>query len=144
MIPLDIHGKNFMVIFTTLSVVIWFSTGTGDFCHTCLCFYYACGNMWYTEYGNNSTLSTSRLFCNLCYILLWTTQCDSKLFNISVYINKPTRVIIFAMLVAVVASDDGYFSETIWQSHSHIYPQTPIVILSISGQREPHRYRPHK
>ena len=23
-----IHGKNFMAIFTTLSVVIWFSTGT--------------------------------------------------------------------------------------------------------------------
>ena len=80
-----------MAIFTTLSVVIWFSTGTlgifatlvyvftmrvviydilsmalittlststrrefhGNFYHTCLCFYYACGHIRHTEYGNN-------------------------------------------------------------------------------------------
>ena len=27
---------------------------SGDFCHTCLRFYYACGNIRHTEYGNNS------------------------------------------------------------------------------------------
>ena len=50
------HGENFMAIFTTLSVVIWFSIygHSGDFRHTCLCFYYACGNIRHTEYGNNS------------------------------------------------------------------------------------------
>ena len=46
------------------------------------------------------------------------------------------------MLVSVDASVDGYFSETIRQSHTHIYSQTPIVTLSISGQREP-CYPPH-
>ena len=48
------HGENFMAIFTTLSVVIWFFGHSGDLCHTCLCFYYACGNIGHTEYGNNS------------------------------------------------------------------------------------------
>ena len=50
----SLHGENFMAIFTTLSVVIWFSTGTGDFCHTFLYLYYPCGNVRHTEYGNNS------------------------------------------------------------------------------------------
>ena len=46
----SLHGENFMAIFTTLSVVIWFSTGTlGVFRHTCLC-----GNIRHTEYDNNS------------------------------------------------------------------------------------------
>ena len=36
-VPLILHGENFMVIFTTLSVVIWFYNYTG-----------------HTEYGNNS------------------------------------------------------------------------------------------
>ena len=27
---------------------------SGDFCHTCLCFYYVCGNIRHTEYENNS------------------------------------------------------------------------------------------
>ena len=48
-----VHGENFMAIFTTLSMVIWFSTDTGDFFHTCLYFYYACGNIRHTEYRNN-------------------------------------------------------------------------------------------
>ena len=26
---------------------------SGNFCHTCVCFYYACGNIGHTEYGNN-------------------------------------------------------------------------------------------
>ena len=52
-----VHGKNFMAIVTTPSVVIWFSTGTlGVFATLVYVF---------------PTLSTSILFCNLCYILLW-------------------------------------------------------------------------
>ena len=31
-----------------------FYNHSGDFCHTCLCFYYACGNIRHTKYGNNS------------------------------------------------------------------------------------------
>ena len=49
------HGENFIASFTTLSVVICFFYGhSGDFCPTCLYFYYACGNIRHTEYGNNS------------------------------------------------------------------------------------------
>ena len=52
------HQQNFMAIFTTLIVVIWFSTGTlGIFAHTSLCFYYGCGNMRHTKYSNNSHTS---------------------------------------------------------------------------------------
>ena len=44
-----------MAIFTTLSVVIWFSTGTlGIFATLVYVFYYACGIKLHTEYGNNS------------------------------------------------------------------------------------------
>ena len=50
----SLHGENFMTIFTTLSVVIWFSTGTLGIFATLVCFYYACGNIRHTEYGNNS------------------------------------------------------------------------------------------
>ena len=50
-----IHGENFMAIFTTLSVIIWFSTVTlGIFATLVYFFYYACGNIRHTEYGNNS------------------------------------------------------------------------------------------
>ena len=43
-----------MAIFT-LSVVIWFSTGTLEIFATLVyVFYYACGNIRNTEYGNNS------------------------------------------------------------------------------------------
>ena len=68
----SIHGENFMAIFTTLSVVIWFSTGTlGIFAALVYVF-----NMRVVIYDILSmtiipTLSTSILFCNLCYILLW-------------------------------------------------------------------------
>ena len=56
-----------MAIFATLSVVIWFSTGTlGIFatvvyvfivlllyCSIVVVLFYACGNIRHTEYGNN-------------------------------------------------------------------------------------------
>ena len=43
-----------MEIFTTTSVVILFSTGTLRIFAKLVCFYYACGNIRHTEYGNNS------------------------------------------------------------------------------------------
>ena len=61
-----------MVIFTTFSVVIWFSTGTlGIFATLVYVF-----TMRVVIYNILSvaiipTLSTSILCCNLCYILLW-------------------------------------------------------------------------
>ena len=66
----NVHGENFMAIFTTLSVVIWFYTGTlGIFPHLSVL------TMCVVMYDILSmtiipTLSTSILFCNLCYILL--------------------------------------------------------------------------
>ena len=66
-----VHGENFMAIFTALSAVIWFSTGTlGIFATLVYVF-----TMRVVIYDMLSmaiipTLSTSILFCNLCYILL--------------------------------------------------------------------------
>ena len=52
---LSVHEENFMAIFTTLSVVIWFSTTTlGIFATLVYVFYHACGNIRHTKYGNNS------------------------------------------------------------------------------------------
>ena len=64
-------GENFMAIFTTLSVVIWFSTGTLGIIATVVYVF----TMRMVLYDILSmaiilTLSTSILFCNLCYILL--------------------------------------------------------------------------
>ena len=61
------HGENFMAIFTTLSVVIWFSTGTlvifatRVYVFTMRVVIYDILSMAITP-----TLSTSILFCNLC------------------------------------------------------------------------------
>ena len=69
---MHLHGENFMPIFTTLSVVIWFSTGTLRIFATLVYVF----TMRVVIYGILSMaiipkLSTSILFCNLCYILLW-------------------------------------------------------------------------
>ena len=63
-----------MAIFTTLSVVIWLSTGTLGILGILATFVYVF-LMRVVIYGILSmaiipTLSTSILFCNLCYILL--------------------------------------------------------------------------
>ena len=66
-----LHGENFMGIFTTLSVVILFFTRTlGIF--TTLVYVFTMRVMIYDilSMAIISTLSTSILFCNLCYILL--------------------------------------------------------------------------
>ena len=60
-----------MEIFTTLSVVIWFFTGTLGIFDTLVYVF----NMRVVIYDILSmaiipTLSASKLFCNLCYILL--------------------------------------------------------------------------
>ena len=70
-----LHGENFMAIFTTHSVVIWFSTGTlGDF--ATLVYVFAIRVVLYDilTMAIIPTLSTFILFCNLCYILLWISQ----------------------------------------------------------------------
>ena len=66
------HGENFMAIFTTLSVVIWFFTGTLGIFAT-LVYVFTMGLVIYDILGMAiiPTLSTSILFWNLCYILLW-------------------------------------------------------------------------
>ena len=70
--PTYLHGENFMAIFTTPSVVIWFSTGTlGIFATLVYVF-----TMRVVIYDILSmaiilTLSTSVRFCNLYYIRLW-------------------------------------------------------------------------
>ena len=66
-----VHGENFMAIFTTLSVIIWFSTGTlGMF--AILVYVFTMRVIIYDilSMAIITTLSTSILFCNLCYILL--------------------------------------------------------------------------
>ena len=40
--------------YLTWCVNLVFYGHSGDFCHICLCFYYAGGNIRHTEYGNNS------------------------------------------------------------------------------------------
>ena len=67
-----LHGENFMAIFTTLNVVIWFSTGTLGFFAT-IVYVYTMSVVIYDilSMAIIPTLSTSVLFCNLCYILLW-------------------------------------------------------------------------
>ena len=67
-----IHGENFMAIFTTLSVVIWFSTGTLGIFAT-LFYVFTMSVVIYDILSMViiSTLSTSIVFWNLCYILLW-------------------------------------------------------------------------
>ena len=60
-----------MAILTALSVIIWFSTGTLGICATLVNVF----TMRVVIYDILSmamiaTLSTSSLFCNLCYILL--------------------------------------------------------------------------
>ena len=65
------HGENFVAIFTTLSVVIWFSTGTLGIFATLL-YVFTTRVVIYDilSMAIIPTLSTSILFCNLCYILL--------------------------------------------------------------------------
>ena len=66
-----VHGENFMVTFTTLSVVIWFSTGTlGIFATLVYVFTMRVVIYDILSMAIIPTLSTSRLICNLCYILL--------------------------------------------------------------------------
>ena len=66
-----LHGENHIAVFTTLSVVIWFFTGTlGVFATLVYVF-----TMRVVIYDILSmviipTLSTSIFFCNLCYIIL--------------------------------------------------------------------------
>ena len=70
----NMHGENFMAIFTTLSVVNWFSTGA---LHVVI---YDILSMAIIP-----TLSISILFCNLCYILLWISPRSVVKITIRIY-----------------------------------------------------------
>ena len=65
-----VHGENFMAIFTTPSVVIWFSAGTAEIFATLVYVF----TMRVVIYDILSMIiipipSTSIPFCNLCYML---------------------------------------------------------------------------
>ena len=64
-----------MGIFTTLSVLIWFSTGTLGIFDT-LVYVFSMRVVIYNilSMAIIPTLSISILYCNLCYILLWISQ----------------------------------------------------------------------
>ena len=67
----SIHGDNFMALFITLRVVIWSSTGTlGIFATLVEVFTVRVVIYDILSMAIIPTLSTSILFCNLCYILL--------------------------------------------------------------------------
>ena len=67
----NIHGENLMAIFTILSMVIWFSTGTLGIFATLVYVFTMCVVIYdILSMAIIPTLSTSILFCNLCYILL--------------------------------------------------------------------------
>ena len=70
-INIIVYGQNFMAIFTTLSAVIWFSTGTLGILAT-LVYVFTMRVVIYDilSMAIITTLSTSILFCNLYYILL--------------------------------------------------------------------------
>ena len=65
-VVVTVHGENFMAIFTTLSVVIWFSTGTlGIFATIVYVFIMRVVINDILSMAIIPTLSTSILFCNL-------------------------------------------------------------------------------
>ena len=66
-----LHGENFMAIFTTLSMVIYFSMGTlGIFATFVYVFTMRVAIYDILSMAIIPTRSTFILFCNLCYILL--------------------------------------------------------------------------
>ena len=84
-----------MAIFTTLSVVIWFSTGTlGMFATLVYVFTMRVVIYDILSMAIIPTLLTSILFCNLCYIyrtiVNFTTQCGE---------NRHTDIANFATLI---------------------------------------------
>ena len=86
--------REFYGNFSTLSVEIWFSTGSLGIFVTLvrLCFYYACGNIWHTEYGNNyHTIDFHTVLLSVLYnIVNFTTQCGE---------NRDTDIANFATLI---------------------------------------------
>ena len=64
----------------------------GNFYHTCLCFYYACGNIRHTEYGNHfHTIDFHTVLWFVLYTIVnFTTQCGE---------NRHTDIANFATLI---------------------------------------------
>ena len=64
-----VHGENFMAIFTTLNVVIWFSTGTLGIFDTLVYVLTMCLVICdILSMVIIPAVSTAILFCNMCYI----------------------------------------------------------------------------
>ena len=81
---------------------------SGDFCHSCLCFYYACGNIRHTEYGNNShTIDFHTVLQFVLYTIMnFTTQCGK---------NRHTDIANFATLIQKkINTLCGDFNHTVW------------------------------
>ena len=85
-----------MEIFTTPSVVIWFSTATLGIFAT-LVYVFTMRVVIYDILSMEiiPTLSSSILFCNLCYILLWISPRSGE--------NRHTDIANFAKLIHCVA-----------------------------------------
>ena len=102
-----IHGENFMAIFTTLSVIIWFSTGTlGIFATLVYVFTMRVVINVILSMAIIPTLLTSILFCNLCYmytIMNFTTQCGENRHtdtaNLATLINKKKLIHCLAIFI---------------------------------------------
>ena len=83
---------------------------SGDFSHTCLCFYYACGNIRHTEYSNNShAIDFHTVFKFVLYtIVIFTTQCGE---------NRHTDIANCATLIHYKKINTlmrGDFDHTVW------------------------------
>ena len=120
---LMLHADNFMAIFTPLSVVILFSTGTrGVF--TTLVYVFTMRVVIYDilSMAIIPTLLTSILFCNLCCILLWISPLSvgkspygySKLCNINAHKKIIHCVAIFTIVYGNYYPPHGEF-KLIWK-----------------------------
>ena len=105
---INLHGENFMAIFTTLSVVIWVSTGTLGIFST-LVYIFTIRLVIYDILSMViiPTLSISILFCNLSYILLWISPRSVVPYGYSKFCNVDTHKKIKPLC--------GDFYHTVWQ-----------------------------
>ena len=81
-----------MAIFTTLSVVIWFTTGTlGTFATLVYVFIMHVVKYDILSMAIIPTLSTPILFCNLCYILTLRNVVKFKFYQAGSFSPQPCR-----------------------------------------------------
>ena len=101
------HGENFLAIFTTLSVVIWLSTGTlGIFATLVYVFTMRVVIYDILSMAITTTLSTSILFCNLYYCGFHHAVWGKSLYGYSKLCNVNTHKKINTLY--------GDFYRTVW------------------------------